>query len=62
MTLVMITAKKNDVGNDNSTEVTCSKRDAVVEGELRRRLNGTDVVRRLVDGGNCEIYDYVTFL
>ena len=57
-----IKAKKTDVGNDNSTEVTWSKRDAVVEGELRRRLNDTDLVPWLVDGGNCEIYDHVTFL
>ena len=37
------TTKKKDVGNKNSTEVTRSKRDAVVAGELRRRLNDTDV-------------------
>ena len=35
--------KKKDVGNNNSTEVTRSKRDAAVAGELRRRLNDTDV-------------------
>ena len=35
--------KKKDVGNNNSTEVTRSKTDAAVAGELRRRLNGTDV-------------------
>ena len=33
--------KKKDVGNNNSTEVTRSKRDAAVAGELRRRLNDT---------------------
>ena len=35
--------KKKDVGNNNSTEVTRSKRDAAVAGVLRRRLNDTDV-------------------
>ena len=35
--------KKKDVGNNNSTEVTRSKRDAAVAGELRRQLNDTDV-------------------
>ena len=35
--------KKKDVGNNNLTEVTRSKTDAAVAGELRRRLNGTDV-------------------
>ena len=35
--------KKKDVGNNNSTEVIRSKRDAAVAGELRRRLNDTDV-------------------
>ena len=34
--------KKKDVGNDNSTKVTRSKRDDAVAGELRRRLNETD--------------------
>ena len=34
---------KKDVGNNNSTEVARSKRDAAVAGELRRRLNDTDV-------------------
>ena len=33
--------KKKDVGNNNSTEFTRSKRDAAVAGELRRRLNDT---------------------
>ena len=37
------TTKKKNVGNNNSTEVTRSKRNAVVAGELRRRLNDTDV-------------------
>ena len=35
--------KKKDVGNNNLTEVTLSKRDVAVAGELRRRLNDTDV-------------------
>ena len=35
--------KKKDVGNNNSTEVTRSKRDAAVARVLRRRLNDTDV-------------------
>ena len=35
--------KKKDFGNNNSTEVRRSKRDAAVAGELRRRLNDTDV-------------------
>ena len=35
--------KKKDVGNNNSTEVTRSKRDAAVTRVLRRRLNDTDV-------------------
>ena len=34
---------KKDVGNNSSTKVTRSKRDAAVAGELRRRLNDTDV-------------------
>ena len=53
--------KKKDVVNNNSTEVTCSKRDAAVAGGLRRRLNDTDVDLWLVGGGECEIYYYVTF-
>ena len=53
--------KKKDVGNNNSTEVTRSNRDAAVARVLRRRLNDTDVDPWLVDGGECEIYDYVTF-
>ena len=55
------TTKKKDVGNKNSTEVTRSKRDAVVAGELWRRLNDTDVDPWLVDGEECEIYYYATF-
>ena len=39
----VIKMKKKDVVNNNSTEVTCSKRDAAVAGGLRRRLNDTDV-------------------
>ena len=35
--------RKKDVGNNNSTEVTRSKRDAAVAVELLRRLNDTDV-------------------
>ena len=35
--------RKKDVGNNNSTEVTRSKRDAAVTRVLRRRLNDTDV-------------------
>ena len=35
--------KKKNVGTNNSTEVTRSKRDAFVAGELQRRLNDTDV-------------------
>ena len=53
--------KKKDVVNNNSTEVTRLKRDAAVAGELWRRLNDTDVDPWLVDRGECEIYDYVTF-
>ena len=34
---------RKDVGNNNSIEVARSKRDAAVAGELRRRLNDTDV-------------------
>ena len=47
--------KKNDVGNNNSTEVTRWKRDAAVEGEPRQWLNDTDVDPWLVHGGECEI-------
>ena len=35
--------KKKDAGNNNSTEITRSKRDAAVAEELRRQLNDTDV-------------------
>ena len=35
--------KKKNVGTNNSTEVTRSKRGAFVAGELQRRLNDTDV-------------------
>ena len=34
--------KKKNVGTNNSTEVTRSKRDAFVAGELQRQLNDTD--------------------
>ena len=53
--------KKKDAGNNNSTEVTRSKSDAAVTGELWQQLNDTDVDPWLVDGGECEIYNYVTF-
>ena len=36
--------KKKDAGNNDSTEVTRSKRDAAVAGELGRRLNDTSTV------------------
>ena len=46
--------KEEDVGNNNLTEVTRSKRDAAVAWELRRLLNDTDVDPWLANGGSLK--------
>ena len=43
-------------------KVKRSKRNTAVSGELRQRLNDTDVNPWLVDGGESKIYDDVIFL
>ena len=54
--------KKKGGGNDHSTKITYSKRDAAVAGELPQRLNNTNVDPQLVGGEKCKIYDRVIYL